>query len=136
MKLPLTPGCVVLLDMKTRTPTSILAAHTDSVRVLCALPDGLLTCGGKKDATVRLWADDCLHDVNGNEIDDIESHINSLQLSDRVYEPPVKVVPADNSRVLQEPGYIFDACVLLDQKPGSNLYALASARYNIVKICL
>jgi WD40 repeat protein len=135
--LPLSAGCVALLNLRTRAPVAIISGHTDTVRVLCSLPDGLLTCGGKNDATLRLWGHDCLGEEEVDEtLGGIESHVDSMQISTRVHEPSVKVLSADKSTILKEPGYIFDACVLPDRKPGSTLYGLASARYNVVKICL
>ena len=38
--------------------------------------------------------------------------------------------------MLKEPGYVFDLKVLPDCEPGSQIYAVAGARYNIVKIVI
>ena len=40
------------------------------------------------------------------------------------------------ARQLDEPGYVFALAVAPDSKPGSELFALVAARYNVVKICL
>jgi hypothetical protein len=41
-----------------------------------------------------------------------------------------------SAQVLDDPGYVVALALLPDTKPGSQLYALAGARYNRVSICL
>ena len=48
---------------------------------------------------------------------------------------PVPVL-TEAAQTLKEPGYVFGLVVLPDAKSGSQLYALAGARYNTVHICL
>ncbi len=42
--------------------------------------------------------------------------------------PPVSIV--------RELGYCFDLCIVHDSKPGSRFFALAGARYNVVKVVI
>lgn len=142
-------GSVVLVDVVQHSAQMVLANHQDSVCVLRSLPNGnLLTGGGKKDATLKVWdrklfdgekvgVDQAAYPAAQEEDDDallqqaLELSLQTDAAGDR--SNPVVITEA---RVLKEPGYIFDACVLMDSKPGSSLFAIAGARYNVVKICL
>lgn len=95
-------------------------AHSDTVRSMCPLPDGsIMSAGGKMDATVRVWDDPLASTTNKNSVsnDDEEAKI------------------VTEARVMKEPGYVFDLKVLPDSR-GSNAYAIAAARYNVVKIVI
>ena len=54
----------------------------------------------------------------------------------RAVAPALPLVEREASQTLREPGYVFDLAVLPDAQPGSELFALACARYNVVKICV
>jgi len=109
------PGSVVLVDVSTRTVLAVLAAHTDIITCMCAIPGGgLVTGGGKRDATVKIW-----HPSQWNG----EKEGAAMVLHEAAQSP-------------LEPGYVFALTTLPDTKPGSTLFALAGAWYNRVKICL
>ena len=48
----------------------------------------------------------------------------------------IPILAAEDGRTLSKPGYSFDLEVLPDLKPGSELFAVAAARYNTVKVVL
>jgi len=106
---------VFLIDIVIGTVLAVLAGHIDSVICMCPLPNGgLVTGGGKKDATVQLWM------------------------------PSLWQVPSDNgppllrdaSSKLKDPGYCLALTVLPDADTGSLIYAVAAARYNAIKVVL
>ena len=131
---------VQILDMSTLfasspvAPTlqSTLTGHSpkDAVICMCELPDGgLLTGGGKIDATLQLWSPRQLgksvQAANDRgtfpsmEVDQIESRTQSTAF-----------------RALADVGYVFALAVLPDTKRESDHFAVAVARYNTVKIIL
>ena len=110
---------------------AVLHAHADAVRCLHALPDGgLATGGGPEDRTVRIWrraqweadapADEASAD--GREPGGADHSATRMV--------------REAAQTLHEPGYVFALTSLPDAKPGSQLFALACARYNTVRICL
>lgn len=106
---------MILVDVSTRTVLAVLAAHTDIITCICAIPGGgLATGGGKRDATVKIW-----HPSQWNG----ETEGEAVVLHEAAQSP-------------LEPGYVFALVTLPDTKPGSMLFALAGAWYNRVKICL
>ena len=110
---------VHIIDLATLTCNAILNGHKDVVHALCFLPDGsLATCGGKMDAKTRVWDLSKLHD----------------EMTDNGAATPIWTEAT--SRELEEVGYIFGLAVLPDTKPGSQHYALAAARYNVVRMCI
>jgi WD40 repeat protein len=110
-------GSVVLIDVIQSSIQVVLQGHTDLIPVVLSLPNGgLLTGGGKNDATVKVWDKDLL---TSNE--DVTILVNTS---------------AASAQHLAEPGYIFDACVLKDLKEGEEGFGLACARYNVVQLCL
>lgn len=114
------PYGIYIVDLDGATVRAILDAHTDTVRSICPLPDGsLMSAGGKMDATVRVWDDP----LASTTIENLESN----------YDEEAKIVT--EARVMKEPGYVFDLKVLPDAR-GSNAYAIAAARYNVVKIVI
>ena len=115
---PSVNGGVVLVDVDRRAVVAALYAHTGMVRCMCAMPDGgLATGGGKHDGIVRVWG---------------RSQWQSTPTDKSGYVPVLR----DAMQTLREPGYCFGLAILPDAKPGSQLFALACARYNTVKICL
>lgn len=110
---------VHIIDLASLTCKAALNGHKDVVRALRLLPDGsLATCGGKMDAKTRVWDLSKLQDeMTGNG-----AKISTWTEAD--------------SRELEEVGYVFGLAVLPDTKPGSQHYALAAARYNVVRMCI
>jgi len=159
---------VVLIDMATCVVLAVLTAHTDVVRCMCAMPDGgLVTGGGKRDATVRTWHPSQWHaskerlpseTAPGLSFDSNLAHLNidsartdaqqgeSAREGEATVEDPAGTVAYQQGVVpklvqgavqtLRELGYVFALTILADEKQGSQVFALAGARYNTVKICL
>ena len=106
---------VLLVDMQQKTIRTVLKAHNDVVRGICPLPNGgLLTAGGKMDAKVLMWDRDA---IIGQDEDSA-------------------VLTLTHATQLKEPGYVFDLQVLRDSDPTSSVFAIAAARYNVIKIIL
>ena len=118
VNLPVAQG-VHIIDLASLTCKVALNGHRDVVHALCLLPDGsLATCGGKMDAKTRVWDLSKLqNEMTGNGAD-------------------TQTWTEDDSRELEEVGYVFGLAVLPDTKPGSQHYALAAARYNVVRMCI
>jgi len=115
-------GTIILLDMNKNQVRAILdGAHSknDIVQCICPLPDGgILSAGGKMDATIQLW----------------EPIPNEEEEENKNNHSPVIIT---NAKKLQEPGYVFDLKVLPDKTNStSNVYAVAGARYNVIKIVI
>jgi WD40 repeat protein len=86
-----------------------LDGHKDVVTCMKTLPNGdILTGGGKMDATLQLWTNSQL------------KHQTAVQTK--------------SSKTLSNVGYIFSLAVLPDAKPGSERFAVAAARYNVIKL--
>lgn len=112
------PFGIYIID-EQGTMKVLLDAHTDIVKCICPLPDGgMLTAGGKMDATTRLW--DSL--VISNAIQSSNSSDDKLNV-------------VSDAKVMKQPGYVFDLKVLPDSN-GSSAYAVAAARYNVIKIII
>jgi len=119
---PTAKGGVVLVDVGRRAVLATLDAHSDVVCCLRALPNGgLATAGGKHDGTVRVWA---------------RTQWESAAEAPATDDDSTLVVVRDPVQTLREPGYVTAMTILPDDKPGSQLFALACARYNTVKFCL
>lgn len=115
---------VFLIDVIAHNVLVAIDAHQDAVRCMCATPDGgLLTGGGKHDAKVYLW--------QRTEIAQAASSTQDVAECGSMRTPVLS-----NGLCLKEPGYVFSMAILPDSKPGSKLFALAAARYNVVKLCL
>uniref|UniRef100_A0A7S3KZU4 Ubiquitin-like domain-containing protein n=1 Tax=Amphora coffeiformis TaxID=265554 RepID=A0A7S3KZU4_9STRA len=118
------PRAVHILDFSGAATApriqSTLTGHSqDAVICMCQLPDGgLLTGGGKLDATLQLWS---CSQVKGKETYGDDS---------------VSTVYAQSSKVLSDVGYVFALAVLTDAKNDSSYYAVAAGRYNTVKIII
>lgn len=124
---------VFVVDIGGQTVLTVLSGHQDTVICMCTLPDGgLATGGGKLDATVQIWEPLKVHGIfrDGHDNDDEGVGESGPGIAARL---PVVL---SNSRKLKEPGYVFALTVVPDSKHGSELFALAAARYNVVKICL
>ena len=126
----------------------------------------LLTAGGKMDATVRVWdaavvADALKEEVEENDSSSImktgtenenetESGNAAQPTSEQLEENDVTLSPGLTSasillteaKTLKEPGYVFDLKVLPNHSKNKAddsedlLYAVAAARYNVVKIII
>ena len=115
------PRAVFIVDLGKAAVRTVLDAHSDVVRCICPLPNGgILTGGGKMDATVRVW--------------DAMAISAALIQGEHANEEDVPVLTEADK--LKEPGYVFDLKVLPDADPSSTLYAVAGARYNVVKIVI
>ena len=110
------PRAVYIVDITTSTMKVVLDAHNDTVQCLCRLSDGgLLTAGGKMDATVKVW-------------DTLQPTVDESNSGDEIQV-------LTEAKTMKEPGYVFDLKVLPDSK-GSGVYAIAAARYNVIKIVI
>ena len=153
------PAVVLLVDVSSASIQAVLVGHTDVVTSLVSLPNGdLLTGGGKNDATLKVWTKNVMSGEGDGEGEDDEDALleRALLMSqglEMVGEEksnrsevssnksscdlrPLVLSSESNARNLDEPGYVFDVCVLRDLKPESECFALGCARYNVVKICL
>jgi hypothetical protein len=147
-------GGVLVMDLMKQHFVRILHDHTDSVHCLCACPDGaLITGGGKYDASVKVWdrfqldvgqanfvtetiASDSPVSITAGEVcQDAGASVSENVNVAHAVGGSLPVVNAA-AQILKEPGYIVSAAILPDKKAGSTLFALAGARYNVVKICL
>lgn len=114
----ISPFGIYIMDNRGTLKT-LFVAHSDVVRCICPLPDGsLLSAGGKLDATVRMW--------NSSVISDAVTACESREEEMRV---------VSDATIMKEPGYVFDLKVLSDSN-GSSVYAIAAARYNVIKIII
>lgn len=107
---------VLLVDLATKTVKAVLNAHDDVVKCICPLPNGsILTAGGKMDAKVCLWESNVIADAiqDGDETKTLKE-----------------------AKKMKEPGYVFDLKVLPDSDPTSKVFAIAGARYNVIKIVI
>ena len=118
------PQAVFFIDMNNNVVKAVFDAHRDVVNCICPLPDGgLLTAGGKMDATVRLW-----------EPENVTMALQNMKSEDDENED---VPTFEDCRILKEPGYVFDLKVLPESNlKSSNVYAIAGARYNVIKIVI
>ena len=149
-----------------RIRAPVLDAHSDTVRCICPLPCGdLLTAGGKMDATVRVWDAAVVADALKEEVEENDSSSimktgtenenetesgNAQPTSEQLEENDVTLSPGLTSasillteaKTLKEPGYVFDLKVLPNHSKNKAddsedlLYAVAAARYNVVKIII
>jgi WD40 repeat protein len=118
LQIPIARG-VYIVDTESASVRAILNGHSDRVKCICPLPDGgILTAGGKFDATTQLWCSDALLKATKTEDEDSEETV--------ILSKPKK---------LKNPGYVFDLTVLPD-KNGSDVYAIAAARYNTINIII
>lgn len=119
------PRVVSIIDLDTASLRIILDAHSDIVQKICTLPNGgLLTAGGKMDATIRVWEPESLSRS-------FEETYEESSSTDTLIIPTLT-----EANKLNEPGHVFDLKVLPDADPCSLLYAIAAARYNVVKIVI
>lgn len=124
---------VYVVDVARQVVLVALSAHKDAVRCMCAIPDGgLATGGGKIDATVQIWDPSRWQIVMAADAAD---GVGEEEIGGGAASTMLPLVLSEASK-LKEPGYVFALAVLPDTKPGSRLFALAAARYNVVKICL
>ena len=118
---PTRPRGIYILDTTQATVKAVLDAHKDTVQCICPLPNGdLISTGGRMDATCRLW----------NSVD-ISNAIQAT--TDESNKEDVKVLT--DAPILKQPGYVFDLQVLPDSN-GSDVYGIAAARYNVIKIVI
>lgn len=102
---------------------SLVGHDKDSVICIRSLPNGgLLTGGGKLDATVQLWNASQLSTSNNNAM-----QVDGEEATNRLLK---------SSQTIGTLGYVFALEILPDRTQGSSLFAIAGARYNTVKIIL
>jgi len=138
------PRAISLVDMGCGVVKAILDAHLDVVHSICPLPDGsVLSAGRKMDATVRVWDVSILSPVlqQENREEDEEDIPDTVLFASIAQRNESEIVFTNipvitEGRILKEPGYVFDMKVLPDSDPGSNVFAIAVARYNVVKIVI
>jgi len=125
---------VFLMDVVNGSILSYLTAHTDAVQVMCSLPDGgLVTAGGKNDATLRVWTSSAISSKL-NADNDIATN-EEEQIHQQEQQRPNELT-AESSILFDKLGYVMGLVVISDSKPGSKLFALAAVRYNVVKLCV
>ena len=116
---------VHILDPTKEIPSLVatLDGHKDAVQTICELPNGdLLTGGGKLDAKLQLWSHSQFdHNVKNSN-------------GDESTKPPLATSPAKT--LPSEIGYVLCLQLLTDLKEDSPHFAVAAARYNVVKILL
>merc|ERR1712232_994734 len=97
------PSGVYIVDLEKAKVVASLDGHSDNVQCICPLPDGgILTAGGRMDATVRLWAyAETLSTTTKNHQDNDNSNSEDATI-------------ITESKELKEPGYVFDLKVLPD----------------------
>lgn len=107
----------------------------DFVHALCELPTGdLVTAGGKLDATLQVWGyrehvSAFTSDVKEDK--EIQSETAAMDVDDQ------ELVQSQSKQSFHgDIGYVLGLEVLRDQKEGSEYFALAAARYNVVKLFL
>jgi len=121
------PRAVFIFDLDCLAIKLVLDGHSDAVQCICPLPNGdILTCGGKMDATIRVWETLPLTNTSVND-----TSVNDSKEEEEDYVPILT-----KAEQLKEPGYVFDLKVLPDADPESRIYAVAGARYNVVKIVI
>eukprot|EP00936_MAST-01D_sp_MAST-1D-sp1_P002475 g2475.t1 len=126
---------VLILRIDRRQPSilAVLAGHCDIVQCVCELPGrALATAGAKHDAMVKVWHAKQWEDAPQHE----QSAAHCRGACEHECSQSQTVVLRQAAEALDEPGHVFAMVVLPDQKPGSQLFALAGAWYNRVKICL
>ncbi|KAL3944034.1 MAG: hypothetical protein SGBAC_001902 [Bacillariaceae sp.] len=131
-----TARAVHVLDFGTQgesfgIPSTIysLTGHSnDAVICMRSLPDGgLLTGGGKLDATVQLWNASQLSENNNNAMDVDETAESTKKESQQLPKC---------SQAISSLGYVFALEVLPNRMEGWSQFAIAGARYNTLKIIL
>jgi WD40 repeat protein len=96
-----------------------LDAHQDAASCLLPLPNGdLISAGGKHDATMKVWS--------------------NAQLSMKPTSARTVLSEPATTNLCKDSGYVFALTVLNDLKtpesPGRAHFAIAAARYNVVKL--
>jgi len=131
-----------------------LDGHKDIVHCVLPLPNGdILTAGGKLDAMTKVWSRTQLREAltrTGEKFgssDDLTVFTDNMGVQHS--SPPPILRQADTTNLCKDAGYIFSAELLKDFKsqsepedslssrPRTNIpFAIAVARYNVVKIVL
>ena len=134
---------VILIDVAKRVVLAAFDAHGDTVHCMRALPDGsLATAGGMRDGKIHIWAQSQWGEASLTTIDGeggepgADATLTGGPAPGGDVRVPAPLVLREPSQTLHEPGYIFGMAVLPDAQPGSQLFAVACARYNVIKICL
>jgi len=136
-------------NMKTTLSVdAILNGHLDTVTCLMGLSNGdLMTAGGKHDATLQIWrasqlgksADAISHPDNAEdaimEDADTSTEPQGIMLPSTVQTQSHQTITT-NQGSTEKIGYVFALALLTDQQEGSHHFAVATARYNQVKILL
>jgi WD40 repeat protein len=126
LQMPTDTRAVSIVNITRRTLLAVISgAHVDSVISMCSLPNGgVVTGGGKMDGSCQVWLPEQWRAPTKEEgVDDSTVPATPLLLNK----------PAKR---LHEPGYSFALVALPDAKAGSDLFALAAARYNQIHVCL
>jgi len=116
---PIARGVHILKYSEARSASVDISldGHKDVATCVCELPDGsILTGGGKHDATVQLWSKAQLQAPSGDEL-------------------PTKCI-TESTKTMEQMEYVLSLLVLRDAKEESNHFAVATARYNVVKLFL
>jgi hypothetical protein len=127
-----------------------LDGHKDVVQCILPLPNGdIITAGGKYDATMKIWSQSQLKEAattsTAETYDDNNNNSSSSNTSETAisYCPPTILKNAAIDNFCKEVGYVFAIECLKDFKKTKinptntcNHFAIAVARYNVVKIII
>ena len=133
-----------------------LDGHKDVVQCILPLPNGdIITAGGKYDATLQIWSQSQLKEAtttstatthdNSNNNNNNKSNRNSSSETTISGCPPTILKKAAIDNFCKEVGYVFAIECLKDFKNDKNSnnptntcnhFAIAVARYNVVKLII
>jgi len=128
-----------------------LDGHRDVVHSILPLPNGdLVTAGGKHDATTKVWSREQLRGAAprtrvNERVRGYDGQADAMAVLES--SPPPVLTEAATANLCKDAGYVFATELLEDfkskgnrsdpsQPHGGNPFALAVARYNVVKIVI
>jgi hypothetical protein len=128
-----------------------LDGHKDVVHSILPLPNGdLVTAGGKHDATTKVWSREQLRGAaprtrDNEPVRGYDGPADAMAVLES--SPPPVLTEAATANLCKDAGYVFATELLEDfkskgnrsdpsQPHGGNPFALAVARYNVVKIVI
>jgi len=130
-----TPTVVSIATTGIKAITCLTGHTKDAVICMCELPDGgLLTGGGKMDATLQMWS---RPQIIGQQTTSKQEDDYLVTIEDDFQNQITSIVQSEAIKTLTgDVGYVFALTVLPDSKDNSDYYAIAAARYNTIKIII